>query len=209
MSASTVRSPGRPKDDRKRLALLQAARQLLLERGVEVTTGEVAAAAGVAKSTLYAHFKDKEELVEAVITHESSDVIADSVIAVAQAADFAAVISAFGQRYVRFVNQTDVAGWDRLIAQGTQRRPDLSRRFYDAGPGRWHGLLVRLLETGNRLGQLQVHDTEQAAEDLAALWQGTSSLQVKLGVAQPLDDAGIRAKVAHGLRIFQAFYGSA
>lgn len=73
-----------------------------------------------------------------------------------------------------------------------KRRPKLSQRFYEAGPGRWQKLLARLIETGTRLGLLRVEDVQQAAEDLTALWIGSSSLQVKLGVAQPMDDAGVR-----------------
>ena len=60
------RPRGRPKDDSKRVALLDAARALFLSRGPEVTMEEIAATAGVAKATLYAKFTDKESLVEAV-----------------------------------------------------------------------------------------------------------------------------------------------
>ena len=49
---------------------------------MDVTTGDVAAAAGVAKATLYANFKDKDELIEAVISRESEHVVADDLIQV-------------------------------------------------------------------------------------------------------------------------------
>lgn len=209
MTLTCLRSPGRPKDESKRIALLKAARELLLDRGVDVTTDEVAAAAGVAKSTLYAHFKNKDDLVEAVIQHESQLVIADSVIHVVDSAAYSKVIRDFGIKYVHFVNQTNVAGWDRLIAHGAKRSPGLARRFYEAGPGRWHKLLIRLLEHGVNLGLLGINDADQAAEDLCALWIGSSSLQVKLGVALPIDDAGIIKKAEHGLLVFNAFYGRA
>jgi TetR/AcrR family transcriptional repressor of mexJK operon len=176
---------------------------------VNVTTGEVAAVAGVAKATLYANFKDKEELIEAVIRRESEQVIADELIQVQQGTTFAQVLRNFGIRYVRFVNQTDVAGWDRLIAHGAKRVPQLSHRFYNAGPGRWNRLLMQLLSTGVAQGSLRALNESQAAEDLTALWMGSTSLEVKLGVGEPMSDEGILAKVDHGLQVFKAFYGTA
>lgn len=207
MTTTPPRSRGRPKDESKRDALLKAARSLLLEKGVEVTTEEVAAAAGVAKATLYANFKEKDDLIEAVIKYESEQVIADELAQIHPGASFEAVIRNFGVKYVRFVNQTDVVGWDRLIAHGAKRSPELRSRFYDAGPGRWHDLLIRLIQTGTKLGHLRVPDFDQAAEDLTALWMGSSSLRVKLGVATPMTDEGILIKVEHGLNLFYKFYG--
>lgn len=208
MTNNPPRSRGRPKDESKRYALLKAARNLLLERGVEVTTEEVAAAAGVAKATLYAYFKEKDDLIEAVIKQESEQVIADKLVQVGSDQPFDAVMRNFGVKYVRFVNQTDVVGWDRLIAHGAKRSSQLPHRFYDAGPGRWHTLLTQLIRTGTELGHLNVSDFDQAAEDLTALWMGSASLRVKLGVAKPMMAKGILKKVEHGLSVFNRFYGS-
>ncbi len=65
--SETPRQKGRPKDPLKTQAILQAARKLFLEQGLEVTTAEIARVAGVAKATLYANFSDKEHLIEAVL----------------------------------------------------------------------------------------------------------------------------------------------
>ncbi|XAH25417.1 TetR/AcrR family transcriptional regulator C-terminal domain-containing protein [Xylophilus sp. GW821-FHT01B05] len=209
MTEPSPRTRGRPKDASKRDAILIAARGLLLDCGVDVTTGEVAAAAGVAKATLYANFKDKDELIEAVIRRESEQVIADDFIQVRPGATFAKVLRSFGAKYVRFVNQTDVSGWDRLIAHGAKRIPQLPHRFYEAGPGRWNRLLMQLLTTGVDLGCLRPLNNAQAAEDLTALWMGSTSLKVKLGVGKPMSEKAILAKVDHGIDVFKTFYGAA
>ncbi len=65
--SETPRQKGRPKNPLKTQAILQAARKLFLEQGLEVTTAEIARVAGVAKATLYANFSDKEHLIEAVL----------------------------------------------------------------------------------------------------------------------------------------------
>lgn len=209
MTEPSSRTRGRPKDASKRDAILNAARELLLARGVDVTTGEVASVAGVAKATLYANFKNKDELIEAVIRRESEQVISDDLVRVPPSATCAQILRRFGVQYVRFVNQTDVAGWDRLISHGARRLPQLPRRFYEAGPGRWNRLLMQLLATGVDLGYLRPLDEAQAAEDLTALWMGSTSLEVKLGVGDPMSDEAILAKVDHGLSVFNAFYGVA
>lgn len=50
--------------------LLDAAARLLAERGTKITMVEIATAAGVAKATLYNHFRTKEELVAALVLAE-------------------------------------------------------------------------------------------------------------------------------------------
>ncbi len=75
--SETPRQKGRPKDPLKTQAILQAARKLFLEQGLEVTTAEIARVAGVAKATLYANFSDKEHLIEAVLRQESDLTISD------------------------------------------------------------------------------------------------------------------------------------
>ena len=51
----------------QRRALLDAARELVSERGADFTLGQVAARAGLARPSLYQYFASREELVEAVV----------------------------------------------------------------------------------------------------------------------------------------------
>lgn len=60
---STESRPGRVRQTGKRQAIMQAAEQLFTSRRFhEITMDEVAAAAKVAKGTLYGYFRDKEDL---------------------------------------------------------------------------------------------------------------------------------------------------
>jgi AcrR family transcriptional regulator len=52
---------------RNRLALVEAARELFTERGTAVEMREIAERAGVGVGTLYRHFPDRAELVEALL----------------------------------------------------------------------------------------------------------------------------------------------
>lgn len=58
--------------------ILAAARRLMQHRGLEaVTMGEIAAAAGVAKGTVYLYFQGKDELVQALISQVGENMLAD------------------------------------------------------------------------------------------------------------------------------------
>ena len=58
--------------------ILAAARRLMQSRGVEaVTMEEIAAAAGVAKGTVYLYFQGKEDLVQALISQVGENILAD------------------------------------------------------------------------------------------------------------------------------------
>ena len=58
--------------------ILAAARRLLDQRGLEVMTmEEIAAAAGVAKGTLYLYFQSKDDLIQALITQVGENILQD------------------------------------------------------------------------------------------------------------------------------------
>jgi len=63
---ATVKTVVRDPDSKKRL-ILAAARRMLIKRGFQdIALDDIAQEAGVAKGTLFLHFKDKEEMFAAV-----------------------------------------------------------------------------------------------------------------------------------------------
>jgi AcrR family transcriptional regulator len=77
--------PASPKATKKELVtafrtreILAAARKLLEQRGPEaMTMEEIAAAAGVAKGTLYLYFQSKDDLILALITQVGENILQD------------------------------------------------------------------------------------------------------------------------------------
>jgi AcrR family transcriptional regulator len=57
---------------RTRAALLDGARRAVEQSGTKITMAQVAAAAGVAKATLYNHFRTREAVLTALLEHEIS-----------------------------------------------------------------------------------------------------------------------------------------
>ncbi len=63
---------------RTRAAALDGARRVLAERGLrKATMGDVAVRGGLAKATLYNHFRTKDELVAGLIADDVAEVAAD------------------------------------------------------------------------------------------------------------------------------------
>jgi AcrR family transcriptional regulator len=56
--------------DRTRAAVLEAAADLVAQRGTDVSMAELAEAAGVGRATLYRHFPTREALIEAAYANE-------------------------------------------------------------------------------------------------------------------------------------------
>ena len=71
----TAIRPLRADAERNRLRIVDAAKTLFAERGVDVAVEDIAAAAGVGIGTFYRRFPDRESLVEAVFESKLEHVI--------------------------------------------------------------------------------------------------------------------------------------
>ncbi len=116
------------------------------------------------------------------------------------------MLTAFGYRFVRFINQRELTGWDRLIASAAVRHPDLPGRFYAAGPGRAQQMLEAIIAEAIEAGTLRACDPQEAADELAGLWLGMTSPAIKLGARPPLSDDEIKQRVERALDVFLRAY---
>ena len=71
----TAARPLRADAERNRQRILDAAKTLFAERGVDVSVEEIAAAACVGIGTFYRRFPDRESLVEAVFETKMEQVV--------------------------------------------------------------------------------------------------------------------------------------
>jgi TetR/AcrR family transcriptional repressor of mexJK operon len=201
------RAPGRPSDPAKREALLEAARELLLERGPDVPMEAIAAKAGVSKATLYARFADRKALVEAVLRRESDRTITDEQAAESLSMDFEAALIAYGERYLAFINDRQMSGWDRLISAMAISHPEEARRFFDLGPGRRQSHLTAIIQNGIDRGQAHAASASEAAGDLVGLWLGFTGIEVNLLARAPLSADEIHQRVVRGVGLFMCLHG--
>lgn len=86
-------------------ALLNAAYDLFTTRSVEKTTiAEISKAADVAKGTFYLYFKDKYEIRNRLISHESSKLFKDAVAALEKKSSTASEEPAFEEKMIFIIN---------------------------------------------------------------------------------------------------------
>lgn len=209
MDEASLRLRGRPKDGAKREAVLDAARDLLLAHGADVTMDVIAAKAGVAKATLYANFSDKGALAAAVLSREveRSFVLDDE--ASPPDACFEDALIAFGVRYLTFINRQQVSRWNSLIVSSGDKHSGLPPRLFAAGPGRLQALLVELIERGRAQGEVIGigDDSAELAGNLTGLWLGFEGLKISLLARKPYDAEEIRKRAIKGVRLFLRLHG--
>jgi len=129
MSAAPVAAVGvhplRGDAQRNRQALLDAAAEAFAEQGIDVSAGEIARRAGLAKGTLFRHFPAKRDLLGAVVAHrmralrelieEISEERPPGLAAVAELMDLGAAMLAADRSFFDAAMR-DAAGEEELTA---------------------------------------------------------------------------------------------
>jgi TetR/AcrR family transcriptional repressor of mexJK operon len=192
-----TRKPGRPRDQAKLAAILDASWQLFLAHGVEaVSIDRIAAAAGVAKMTVYASFSDKRALFHAGVLRETQRIEAAQQQGMAAAGDgsLRGVLVAFGTALITFLHSRTAVDFYGSLAGELRRDPALARLFHDAGPGRTLANLAAILG-GPMASDLAIADPKGAAETLFGMWQGSSNFRLMLGIDPPGAGPAVVARV--------------
>jgi TetR/AcrR family transcriptional repressor of mexJK operon len=196
----------RPVDPQKRLRVIQAAGRLFGQYGFDAVTLEaIAARARVSRVTLYAHFRDKRALLDAVIDDVAERLRTGWLEACARRAP-ADPLDALGNVLLGVLLREDVAALERTLAPLLPRSPALRKRFSEVGPGRTLEQLAAVLREEQLAGRLAIDSPREAAEDLVALWQGYLPDQVRLGLRPAPAAEEISARVRRGTRLFRRAY---
>lgn len=205
------RAPGRPRDPRKRIAVLDAARALFFSRGIAAVTMEaVAQAAGVSKMTLYGLFADKSALFVAVAEQQEARLAAGLraglQLACGTMPPLRDVLAEFGAELLDFLNSAELRRFTAVMANEAPHFPELARRFHQAGPERGRLELVALLQAATARGEIAGSDAEQISEDFIGLLLGAAPLRQYFGQWPVQTDAQIRARAAHATEMLLRAY---
>lgn len=179
-----------PKGERVRARIIDAAAQLIYERGVAGTTLEdVKAAAQVSGSQLYHYFSEKEALVQAVIDWQ-----ADVMVSNTERADLGTIegLRTWRDMVIAAATSTDGMGGCPLGSLGSQlaETDPQARALVAAGFGRWSAAIsdgLRALQTAGHLPTGNTPD-DLAITLLAALQGGLLLAQVQRDT-RPLETA--------------------
>jgi len=185
---------GRPrltaKGERTRARIVEAAARLVHERGVaDATLDDVKAAAGVSGSQMYHYFPDKDELVQAVISHQA-DVIAGN----QRQADLGSAegLQAWRDMVIAQVRSAEAKGGcplGSLAGQLAETGPH-ARALLADGFGQWQAAIGEDLRRLHQAGQLpDGTDPDALAVTLLATLQGGLLLAQVQQDTRPLETA--------------------
>lgn len=192
-------------DVAKTEAILEAAGQVLAERGLSAPIEEIARRAGVAKQTIYNRYGGKDSLIRATIERRVEAIVAPLLAPDAgdhpeeTLADFARSLL---EAIVRGVG-LDVM---RVSVRGAGEMPDVARAVFEAGPRGSRRRLAEFLRHEAETGRLAIDDPAQAAEFFAGMAIGSHQTAVLFGVLPQLSDAEIDRTAREAARRFVKAY---
>jgi TetR/AcrR family transcriptional repressor of mexJK operon len=195
-----------PRIARSRAAIVAGATEAFLENGFDRTSvDDIAAAAGVAKRTVYNVFGDKESLFRAVLGEaiDTAESYAERLAAIRiDTADPEQALMEIGRDLAEAIMGSRVVPLRRLLIAEVPQFPQLAIDYYERAPGLVMRTLANTLLRFHEAGTLHVPDARCAGEHFAFLTIGASLdrqlFDVDLGPgvlerARERAEAGVRA----------------
>lgn len=202
--------PGRPKDPRKRQAVLDAAQRLFLQLGYEgASMDAIASEAQVSKLTVYSHFTDKETLYAAAIRSVCETELPHLFLEDAPQEDIRLSLSQIGNGFCALVNSPEYLSLHRLLVSMAGQDMKLAQVFYEAGPQRVCDGMVQLLDKACARGELQVPDPVAAARHFFSLLKGDHNFRLLIGYEEPYSTTQRAQHVDEVVELFLRAYGCA
>lgn len=193
-----------PKGMNNSTLILDAARDVFLERGYNTTSMDVVAqAAGVSKATVYALFSSKDRLFAAVIEREGDSQTA--AIDTSTDAPVGEVLRRFATDAAALLLSASNAAMSRTVSSESVRSPEVGRLFYANGPDRLIGRLAGYLAQAMKRGELRKANSRLAAAQFLAVIVGELQLRLAMGLP-PSSRAEQRNVVKSGVDVFIRAY---
>lgn len=196
----------------KRQSIVGAAEEAFAADGFAgASIDAIALAAGVARQTVYNHYRDKETLFAAVVAEMAERANAGFYRTLASFPDqpdnLAAALSAFAERLIRnCLCNRDCDVLRRLVEREGERHPALFAAWRNEGPDRFAALIGDRLKGLAGEGRLDLDAPERAARQFIALIHADIRGAASLG--EMPGDAEIASAAAHGVATFLRAFGT-
>ncbi|WP_417880542.1 TetR/AcrR family transcriptional regulator [Vibrio sp.] len=152
--------------------VLNAAKKIFLAHGFSgATTDMIQREAGVSKSTVYAHFKNKETLFSAVVEAECTSNSSSLKTIQFIPGKIRNVLLEVAQTYLDVVLAPSGASLSRIVIAEAERFPQLGDIFYRAGPQQSIDLVSQLIELA--IDHKDIDGRGKSADELAKLFIAT------------------------------------
>jgi AcrR family transcriptional regulator len=202
-----------PRVQRTRRRIVEAAQASFLSAGYEQTSmDKVAAAAGVSKQTVYAHFGAKEALFMAMTDAMIGAAVAAQKAAVPEPGPETAVadwLLSHARSQLGTATNRPLMQLRRIAIAEAERFPQVGAAVYEAGPARAIARLARIFAAWHAAGRLRAPDAGRAAATFNWLIMGgPTSEAMLLGETVVKNDREAAAHADECVRVFLAAYGA-
>ena len=171
-------------------AILEAAADVMSERGVQAPVDEIARRAGVSKQTIYNQFGSKAEVVR-VLAARRVDEITAALTAPTAMEDPQTALAGYARVLLDVLLQPRGLALFRMCMLGADVMPDVSRAMYEAGPRSTRRRLAEFLDAETRAGRLACPDPMEAAEFFGGMVVSTRQSALMLGMPRTLTDVDL------------------
>ena len=199
---------GEPLSPEKQEQILRGAAAVFAEAGYEgASMSRIAARAGVSKGTLYNYFDGKAEMFAAWMVQECRRTLAQIFDASTLEGDAPVVLRQIGMRMLRMMISPTGITIHRMAVSESQKFPELSRAYYNAGPARATQHMAAWLAIQAEAGQLAISDPEFAAQQFFALCQTRLGILRNCGMLADVNDDAIERVIDGAVSMFLCYYG--
>ncbi|HWU13447.1 MAG TPA: TetR/AcrR family transcriptional regulator [Caulobacter sp.] len=196
----------RVKTEEKRLAILEAAKGVFLERGYGAASmSEVAARVGGSKQTLYSYFASKDELFVAMMLEKGARMIDPLFDRFHDNRDLPAGLNEFAIQFLRFINDPEIIAFRRIIyAEGA--KSNLGKLFFENGPKRGWTRMAADFSRAMDEGRMRRADPWRAVGHFFALCEAGPAQRLMEGAVDAVDEADLVASAEAAVEVFCRAY---
>ncbi len=208
MNPELLTRPGRPKSEEKRAAILQAASDLFLAKGLPGTSMDaVAECAGVSKQTVYSHFANKEELFRTCIINKVETYGFATADLPKTSDDLKTGLIAIGRQFLDLIFDDEVVAMFRIVIGESAVHHKIAELFYEAGPGKAANTVAGYLEQQMQQGRLKTDDPYYAAALFLNMVRAHFQMQLLMSMPINIDHNQLDQHVRKVVDQFLQLYG--
>lgn len=180
---SAHKGPGRPRDAAKEAAIIRAAQAMFMDHGFDgASVDAIAEAAGVAKATVYARFKDKDGLLRAAIQSKCAEFLSATAFESKSDRPLRQNLTDFAHRFLALVTDKDALAMHALVMDAGKSGPEMPALFFETAVLPTCRLLSGYLDSERDRGRIAFDDGEDAAWRFLGMVKSEDHMRAMLGL---------------------------